>query len=219
MLLWYFWFLCVVFCSTKSTENQWDMHLTFFETSGYRQLHQKWLSLWWNTFFKYIFYSLVYFFILRLFALLKLLHTSVIQSDLQKCGHLHCRYQKLDDGNPIPGTWHVHSCYFLASQVCLNSRKGFFLSTAWTSACLVKLLLLWKNMKFSCCFLLFLRSGVYICIILNFCLNLLFWKNSLIFWSSSWSALFSRKISKFSLLADLAMQLNQGKFEYNGSCG
>ncbi|KAF4790379.1 1-phosphatidylinositol 4,5-bisphosphate phosphodiesterase beta-4 [Turdus rufiventris] len=30
---------------------------------------------------------------------------------------------------------------------------------------------------------------------------------------------FVKKVSKFSLLADLAMQLNQGKFEYNGSCG
>lgn len=44
MLLWSLWFLCVVFYSTKSTENQWDMYLTFFKTSGYRQLHQRYLS-------------------------------------------------------------------------------------------------------------------------------------------------------------------------------
>lgn len=55
-----------------------------------------------NPFFKDVSSSI--FFLLRLVALFKLLYPSVIQSDLQKWRHLYSRYQKLDDGNPIPGT-------------------------------------------------------------------------------------------------------------------
>lgn len=41
-----------------------------------------------------------------------------------------------------------HSCYFPACQMYLNSGKDCFLSTAWTSVSLVKLLLLWENIVF-----------------------------------------------------------------------
>lgn len=96
------------------------------------------VSLWWSAFLKDVSSSISV--ILRLFALLKLLHPSVTRSDLQKCGHQSAlQIAKVNDGNPIPGTWHVHSCYFPACQVCLNSGKCCFLSPAWTSACLGKL--------------------------------------------------------------------------------